>query len=447
MKIQLPPNVNKIIGILEKNGYEAFAVGGCVRDSILQREPNDWDITTSASPQQVKELFSHTIDTGIEHGTVTVMLDRCGYEVTTYRIDGKYEDGRHPSSVSFTRNLEEDLLRRDFTINAMAYNDSRGLVDLFGGLADIEAGVIRCVGNPYARFEEDALRLLRAIRFAAQLSYRVEDETMEAMKALAPNLRKISAERIMTELIKTLVSPNPDMLREAYRCGLTKEFMPEFDRIMEMEQNNPHHCYTVGEHTLHALSSVAADKILRLTMLFHDMGKPECYSMGEDKRAHFYGHEAVSSEIAKTVMNRLRFDRDTIVKVSHMVLYHDLRILEGETYMRRALAKVGESYFPMLFEVWEADVAAQSTYKRDEKIERIRRNREDYAAIIAKGNCVSKATLAVKGADLIEKGMKPGKEIGVLLDRMLEDVIEFPEHNDKEYLLGYYLKDSSVKRS
>lgn len=440
MRIVLPSNVNKIIGILEQNGYEAFAVGGCVRDSILGREPNDWDITTSASPEQVKALFSHTIDTGIEHGTVTVMLDKTGYEVTTYRIDGKYEDGRHPTEVSFTRNLEEDLLRRDFTINAMAYNDSRGLVDLFGGLADIEAGVIRCVGNPYARFEEDALRLLRAIRFAAQLSYKVEEETTKAMKALAGNLRKISAERIMTELVKTLVSPNPGMLRDAYRFGLTAIFLPEFDRIMEMEQNNPHHCYTVGEHTLHALEAIAPDKNLRLTMLFHDMGKPDCYSLGEDGRGHFYGHEAVSAEIARTVMNRLRFDRDTIVKVSHMVQYHDLRILEGETYMRRALAKVGEGYFPMLFDVWEADVMAQSTYKRDEKTERIRANRADYAAIIAKGNCVSKATLAVKGADLIAKGMKPGKEIGELLDRMLEEVIDYPEHNEKAYLLDRFLE-------
>lgn len=440
MKIVLPSNVKKIIDVLEQNGYEAFAVGGCVRDSILQREPNDWDITTSASPQQVKALFSHTIDTGIEHGTVTVMLDKTGYEVTTYRIDGKYEDGRHPTEVSFTRNLEEDLLRRDFTINAMAYNDSRGLVDLFGGLADIEAGVIRCVGNPYARFEEDALRLLRAIRFAAQLSYKVEEETTKAMKALAPNLHKISAERIMTELIKTLVSPNPGMLREAYFCGLTKVFMPEFDRIMETEQNNPHHCYTVGEHTLHALEAIAPDKNLRLTMLFHDMGKPDCYSVGEDGRGHFYGHEELSAEIAKTIMNRLRFDRDTIVKVSHMVRYHDLRILSGETYMRRAVAKVGEGYFPMLFDVWEADIIAQSTYKREEKTERVLANRADYDAIIAKGNCVSKATLAVKGADLIAKGMKPGKEIGTLLDCMLMDVIDHPEHNNKEYLLGKYLK-------
>ncbi len=439
MRIVLPVNVNRIIQTLEKNGYEAFAVGGCVRDSILGREPNDWDITTSASPKEVKALFAHTIDTGIEHGTVTVMLDKTGYEVTTYRIDGKYEDGRHPTEVSFTRNLEEDLLRRDFTINAMAYNESRGLVDLFGGIDDMQKGVIRCVGNPYARFEEDALRLLRAIRFAAQLSYQVEEETRNAMKALAANLRKISAERIMTELIKTLVSPNPELLRDAYECGLTQHFLPEFDRIMNLDQNNPHHCYTVGEHTLHAIALVAPDKNLRLTMLFHDMGKPDCLTTDETGRCHFLGHETVSASIAKEALTRLRFDRDTIMKVSHMVQYHDMRIPEGEKYMRRAMAKIGEAYFPQLFEIWEADVLAQSMYKREEKLARVAANRADYETILARKQCVSKATLAVKGADLIAAGMKPGKEIGELLDMMLEEVIDNPDRNEKDYLLSRYL--------
>lgn len=438
MKIVLPGNVKKIIEMLECNGYEAFAVGGCVRDSILGREPNDWDITTSASPAQVKSIFHHTIDTGIEHGTITVMLDRVGYEVTTYRIDGKYEDGRHPTEVSFTRNLEEDLLRRDFTINAMAYNESRGLVDLFGGMEDMKAGVIRCVGDPYARFEEDALRLLRAIRFAAQLSYSVEDKTREAMKALAPNLLKISAERIMVELVKTLVSDHPGMLRDAYECGLTRYFLPELDRIMELEQNNPHHCYTVGEHTIQAISNVPADRLLRLTMLFHDMGKAECMTFDEEGIAHYRGHEEISAEIAHKALTRLRFDRDTVTKVSHMVRFHDARIMAGEKYMRRAVARIGEDYFPMIFDIWEGDVLAQSLYKREEKLARVRRNREDYEAVMQKRQCISKAMLAVKGADLIAAGMKPGKEIGEVLDRMLEDVLEQPEHNTKEYLLDKY---------
>lgn len=439
MRIELPKNVSRIIGVLEENGYEAFAVGGCVRDSILGRKPNDWDITTSASPQEVKALFGHTIDTGIEHGTVTVMLEHTGYEVTTYRIDGKYEDGRHPLEVSFTRNLEEDLLRRDFTINAMAYNESRGLVDLFGGMQDLEAGLIRCVGNPHERFSEDALRLLRAIRFAAQLSYRVEDETRKAMEALASNLQKISAERIMVELVKTLVSPNPDLLRDAYESGLTKYFLPEFDRIMGFEQNNPHHCYCVGEHTLHAIANVSADKVLRLTMLFHDMGKAECMTTDEKGISHFYGHEKISEQIAKKAMERLRFDRDTIQKVCRLVLYHDFRVESGEKYMRKAISKIGEEYFPMIFEIWEGDVLAQSMHKREIKEERIAANRRDYAAVIAKADCVSKATLAVNGSDLIKAGMKPGKELGEMLDCMLEDVLENPEHNEKEYLIRKYV--------
>ncbi len=440
MKITMPENVHKIITVLEAGGFEAYAVGGCVRDSVLGRIPNDWDITTSAKPEEVKGLFSHTIDTGIQHGTVTVLLDRQCYEVTTYRIDGKYEDGRHPTEVVFTPNLKEDLLRRDFTINAMAYNPERGMVDLFGGMEDIKKGVIRCVGDARKRFEEDALRLLRGIRFAAQLSYEIEEGTFEAMKELAPNLTKISAERIMVELIKTLTSPNPGMLVKAYECGLTKHFLPELDRMMELEQNNPHHCYTAGMHTIHAMEGIRADKVLRLTMLFHDMGKPDCMTVDEEGVAHFYGHQMRSVEIAKTVMRRLRFDRDTMDKVAHMVRFHDERIEAGERCMRRAVARIGVEYFPELFEVWEADVMAQSRHKREEKLERIRRNRLDYEAITAKAQCVSKAELAIKGADLIAAGMKPGKELGELLDRMLEEVIENPENNSKEYLLGKFVK-------
>ncbi|MBQ7972265.1 MAG: CCA tRNA nucleotidyltransferase [Lachnospiraceae bacterium] len=438
MIIQLPEHVKNIIETLERAGYEAYAVGGCVRDSLLGRIPNDWDITTSADPYQVKALFPRTFDTGIQHGTVTVLMDHVGYEVTTYRIDGKYEDGRHPTEVLFTRNLEEDLLRRDFTINAMAYNESRGLVDIFGGIKDMEEGIIRCVGDPYARFEEDALRLLRAVRFAAQLSYSIEEETRKAMKALAPNLRKISAERIMVELVKMIVSPNPSMLREAYACGLTAEFLPEFDSIMEMKQNNPHHCYTVGEHTIKAMEQVPAEKELRLAMLFHDMGKPSCKTVDEEGIDHFYGHPEKSEEMAGKILSRLRFDNETKTRVCRLVRYHDERIEGGEKYMRRAIARIGAEYFPEIFSVWVGDILAQSDYKRDEKLSRVKQNRMDYESIMEKRQCISRDTLAVKGGELIQAGMKPGKEIGEVLNRMLEEVIENPERNDKEYLLEKY---------
>lgn len=439
MKINMPQAVKEIIATLQQNNFEAYAVGGCVRDSILGREPNDWDITTSASPEEVKALFRRTIDTGIEHGTVTIMIDKVGYEVTTYRIDGKYEDGRHPTEVTFTRNLKEDLLRRDFTINAMAYNDTDGLVDIFGGLEDIERKVIRCVGDPRARFTEDALRLLRAVRFAAQLGYTIEEETREAMKEIAGNLKKISAERIQVELVKTLVSPNPFMMKDAYELGLTKYFMPEFDLAMETEQHNRHHMYTVGEHSLVATGHIRADKVLRLTMLMHDFGKTLCITTDEEGIDHYYGHPAKSEEMAEEILHRLKFDNDTIRKVCILIRHHDERIVPGLKYMRRAMARIGEEAFPELFEVQEADISAQSSYKRDTKLANLEANRKDYEEICAKSQCVSKATLAVTGKDLIACGMKPGKEIGAVLDAMLQDVIESPEHNEKEYLLKKFL--------
>ena len=439
MKINMPQAVKEIIATLQQNNFEAYAVGGCVRDSILGREPNDWDITTSASPEEVKALFRRTIDTGIEHGTVTIMIDKVGYEVTTYRIDGKYEDGRHPTEVTFTRNLKEDLLRRDFTINAMAYNDTDGLVDIFGGLEDIERKVIRCVGDPRARFTEDALRLMRAVRFAAQLGYTIEEETREAMKEIAGNLKKISAERIQVELVKTLVSPNPFMMTDAYELGLTKYFMPEFDLAMETEQHNRHHMYTVGEHSLVATGHIRADKVLRLTMLMHDFGKPLCITTDEEGIDHYYGHPERSEEMAEEILHRLKFDNDTIRKVCILIRHHDERIVPGLKYMRRAMARIGEEAFPELFEVQEADISAQSEYKKDTKLANLEANRKDYEEICAKKQCVSKATLAVSGKDLIACGMKPGKEIGAVLDAMLQDVIESPEHNEKEYLLKKFL--------
>ena len=314
-RIAVPDKARHIVNTIQAAGYEAYVVGGCVRDSLLGREPQDWDITTSARPEQVKALFPRTVDTGLQHGTVTVLQDREGFEVTTYRIDGEYEDSRHPREVAFTRNLEEDLKRRDFTINAMAYNDDKGLVDIFGGTEDIRAGIIRCVGKPAERFGEDALRILRAIRFSAQLGYKIDDETKEGIRELAPTLKNISAERIQTELVKMMVSPHPDYLREAYLLGVTKVFLPEFDLAMETEQRHPHHMYSVGEHILHSLSAVEADKVLRLTMLFHDIGKPATLTVDENGITHFHGHAAVSAEMAKKILRRLKFDNDTISMV------------------------------------------------------------------------------------------------------------------------------------
>lgn len=435
VEIQIPEKVNKIIHTLQEHGYEAYAVGGCVRDSFLGREPMDWDITTSAMPEETKALFPHTFDTGIEHGTITVLLDHEGFEVTTYRVDGKYEDSRHPKEVIFVRNLKEDLLRRDFTINAMAYNEKEGLVDIFGGMDDLKAGIIRCVGNAQARFSEDALRILRGIRFAAQLGFELEDETREGMRLLAPTLRKISAERIQVELVKTLTSSRPDLLREAWKLGITKEFLPEFDLAMETTQETVHHMYTVGEHILHTLLEVRPDRILRLTMLLHDIGKPYRKTMDADGVAHFKGHPEKSSELANEILHRLKFDNDTIRKVTKLVRYHDHRMPVTPAHVRRAVHEIGEDLFPLYLEVRRADVSAQSMYQREEKITDIDGVEKLYHEIMERNECVSLKMLAVTGKDLIAAGMKPGKEIGQMLEHFLDLVLEHPELNQKEELL------------
>ena len=437
MKIQLPEKVKVVIQTLEAAGYEAYAVGGCVRDSVLGRIPADWDITTSALPEQVKELFHRTIDTGIEHGTVTVMMDKEGFEVTTYRVDGEYRDHRHPEQVNFTGELKEDLRRRDFTINAMAYNDRCGMVDAFGGIEDLKHGVIRCVGVARERFEEDALRILRAVRFAAQLGFEIEKETADAARALAGNLKDISAERIQTELVKLLVSPHPEMLRTAYELGITRVVLPEFDVMMETPQHHPHHMYSVGEHTLKALEFTDPEKVLRLSVLFHDFGKPQTRTT-VDGVDHFHGHANVSAQETVRIMRRLKFDNATMDQVKRIVLYHDARPQPDERQIRRLLHRAGEDIFPGLFQVMGADILAQSEYRKMEKLVNLERVHQVYYEILKRKDCISLKNLQVTGKDLIAAGMKPGKKIGEILNQMLEDVLETPEHNEREYLLKTY---------
>lgn len=435
MKIQLPEKVNTIIDTLQAHGYEAYAVGGCVRDSILGRIPDDWDITTSATPLETKQLFKRTFDTGIEHGTITVLIDKEAFEVTTYRVDGKYEDSRHPSEVTFTRSLQEDLLRRDFTINAMAYNNSEGLVDIFGGMEDLQRKTIRCVGNAGERFGEDALRILRAVRFAAQLGFEIEDETRDAIKELAPTLANISAERIQVELIKMLISPNPGLLRTAYELGITKVILPEFDEMMATAQETPHHMYSVGGHTLKAIELVRPDKVLRLTMLLHDIAKPKMKTIDANGVAHFKMHDIEGVGMTKEILRRLKFDNDTLGKVTKLVQFHDYRIPAEPKRVRRAMNKIGEELFPYYLEVRRADTLAQSEYLREEKLQNIRDMEACYHEILARKECVSLKNLAVTGSDLIADGMQPGKEIGFVLNSLLEMVIENPELNTKEKLL------------
>lgn len=442
MLIHLPEDVKAILHTQQEAGYEAYAVGGCIRDSLLGRRPDDWDITTSAKPQETKALFGRTIDTGIQHGTVTVMRHGRGYEVTTYRVDGEYEDGRHPKEVTFTASLKEDLRRRDFTVNAMAYNEEDGLVDLFGGRQDLEQKIIRCVGEANERFEEDALRIMRAVRFSAQLGFSIEERTKEAIRGHAEKLRQVSAERIQVELTKLVISPNPDFLRIAWETGITAVVLPEFDRLMEQPQNNPHHCFSVGEHTLHAMQAVRPDKCLRLAMLLHDVAKPLCLTTDAEGIDHFHGHAQKGERMAAQILKRLRYDNHTTELVSRLVKWHDVAIAPEKKAVRRAASRMGKELFPLILEVKAADLAAQSDYQRAEKQEWLEQLRSLYEEIEREGDCLTIKDLAVNGRDLIQAGITPGPQLGLALQQLLEIVLEDPEKNTREYLLSSLPKET-----
>ncbi len=435
IRIQLPDRVNFILSRLRQHGHEAYAVGGCVRDIALGLDPKDWDITTSAKPEEVKVLFRRTIDTGIAHGTVTVMLGEEGFEVTTYRIDGKYEDARHPKEVTFTPNLSEDLKRRDFTINAMAYSPEDGLVDLFGGLEDLQKKEIRCVGNPEERFSEDALRMFRALRFAAQLGFHIEANTFSSIQKLSTLIERVSKERIATELIKLITSDHPEVMREVYRSKLCDSFLPEFSRMMETPQNNPHHCYSVGEHTIVAMKRICPTKVLRLAMLLHDVAKPVCRTTDFKGIDHFKGHPVLGEKMAKEILRRLRLDKDTIQKVCKLVRIHDERPPINQKAIRRAICRHGLDAYPYLFAVKRADMLAQSDYDKQKKLSLIDGNERIYYEILHHKECVQLKDLKITGSDLIREGMEPGPKIGKALQALLQVVLEHPEYNEKVYLL------------
>ena len=436
MKIALPEKVSYIIDTLTQAGYEAYAVGGCIRDSILGRRPKDWDVTTSAAPWEVKALFPKTVNTGEKHGTVTVLIDREGFEVTTYRIDGKYEDSRHPASVTFTPSLTEDLKRRDFTMNAMAYNKTAGLVDIFEGVCDLKKKVVRCVGDPLQRFREDALRMMRAVRFGAQLGFSIHPDTREAVCKLSPNLAEISAERIQAELVKILVSDHPDAVRTLYETGITKEILPEFDAMMETEQNHPHHIYTVGEHTIEALSHVRKDRILRLSVLLHDVAKPVLRTVGDDGFDHFHGHPEYGSRMAEGILRRLKFDNAATTQVCRLIAAQDDNPPLTDKSVRRAVVRNGREAYPSVFELKRADILAQSDYMRQEKLKYMEEYEAIYTKIMEREQCLSVKELAVSGDDLIALGLKPGPKLGAKLKELLEIVLEEPEKNTTEYLTG-----------
>ncbi|MDO4621924.1 MAG: CCA tRNA nucleotidyltransferase [Eubacteriales bacterium] len=435
MEIKMPATVKMVLDTLHANGYEAYAVGGCVRDSILGRRPDDWDITTSALPEQVKAIFGRTVDTGIQHGTVTVLVGGKAHEVTTYRLDGEYLDGRHPEDVTFVSNLEEDLKRRDFTINAMAYNEEEGLIDLFGGVEDLERKVIRCVGDPMQRFSEDALRIMRAVRFSAQLSFGIDPDTIAGIIRLAPTLEKVSAERICTELTKMLLSEHPNYLKVAYEAGITRIVLPEFDAMMQTPQNHPRHMANVGEHTLMSMQAVKNDRVLRYTMLFHDIGKPLCRTTDEVGIDHFRGHNEISADMAGQIMRRLKMDNDTIKKVKTLVYWHDWMGEATPKSVRRLIHHVGADLFPLLMQVKNADTMAKSERYRVEELQYnilVSRIGDD---ILRENQCLTLKDLAVNGKDLMELGVQKGPGLGEILQMLLEEVLEVPEKNDRDLLL------------
>jgi tRNA nucleotidyltransferase (CCA-adding enzyme) len=438
--ITLPDHVKYIIKKLHQKGYEAYAVGGCVRDSILGREPNDWDITTSAMPSEIKSAFKRTVDTGIEHGTVTVLIDKEAFEVTTFREDNEYKDFRHPSSVEFVKSLYEDLKRRDFTINAMAYSDETGIIDPFNGLEDLKAGIVRCVGEPFERFSEDALRILRAVRFSAQLSFDIDTATQDAISSLSHTLKYISAERICTELVKLIVSPHPEYIIRAYELGVTRVFFKEFDIMMETPQNSRYHIYSVGGHTVKAMQNIEADRILRLTMLLHDIGKPNARTTDKKGTDHFKGHGEISAHMAKNFMRRLNMDNDTIKKVTLLIRYHDWRFPVTPANVRYAVSIIGKDLFPSFIKIQTADTLAKSDYGRQRTLENISEIKNLYKTIIAEEQCVSVKELKISGSDILALGCPPGPQVGALLNEALKKVIDDPSCNDPDFLTEYIKK-------
>lgn len=394
MRIEMPAEVEGIIGKIREHGFEAFAVGGCVRDSLLFRTPEDWDITTSARPEEVKGIFSRTVDTGIEHGTVTVIKNRHGYEVTTYRIDGEYRDCRHPDFVEFTSNLKEDLKRRDFTINAMAYSHETGIVDAFGGMDDLKAGVIRCVGKPLDRFTEDALRILRAIRFAAQLGFEIEEETYRAISGIAPNLSKVSKERIQVELTKLLLSDHPEKITMVRETGISQYAADSFDDVFRsLAEMSP---------ALLGIGKLSREKSLRWAGFLR----------------------RTEPEKAKRFLKSLKLDNETIDNAKAMIGVFQTEICLKKPQIRRILSRVTEYQFEGALALKEMD--------SEPEVEKIRML---WKEIIEDGDCVRQKDLAVSGEDLIKAGMKPGKKMGETLKYLFDLVLENPELNKKEILL------------
>lgn len=435
MRIKLPGAVSRLMEILKNSGYEAFVVGGCVRDSLMGREPDDWDICTSAKPDEMKRCFADfpAIETGLKHGTLTILMDRQPFEVTTYRIDGVYSDGRRPDQVTFTSSLKADLARRDFTINAMAYHPTTGLVDPFGGRRDLRNQQIQCVGMAVRRFQEDALRIMRAIRFASQLKFKIEEQTAHALEECLPLLDRIALERIRVELDKLLCGPGAMDTLAKYRQVIA-HIIPEAAPMFDLDQKNPYHVYTVWDHTLHAVFHVKNTLTLKLAAFFHDIGKPGSMTIGEDGRGHFYRHERLSEELAKQAMRRLKYDNATRSTVANLVRNHSIVFRSDPKQARKLLAKLGEEQLRLLIELEYADVKSQNPRYAQERVANIRAFSQIVDQVLEAEQCFSLRHLALNGRDLLDMGVPQGPEIGKILKALLEQVVEGGLPNERAAL-------------
>lgn len=443
-KIDMPNGAALILAMLKHCGFDAYVVGGCVRDSLLGLKPKDWDICTSALPEQVEDIFkgNRIIETGLKHGTVTIVMDDGQYEVTTFRTDGAYSDCRRPDNVTFVRNVEDDLARRDFTINALAYDGNGQLIDLYGGVHHLKQGIILCVGNADDRFNEDALRIMRALRFASVYGFKIADETAVAIHKNAKLLNNIAVERINVELCKLLCGKGALQILLDYN-DIIATIIPEFKPCVGFDQNNRYHQYTVYDHIAHAVDNYkGTDLTVKLALFFHDIGKPACYTEDENG-GHFHGHGVPSRDIAEQILQRLRFDNKTQKDVTELVLYHDSVIEPTPKTVKRWLNKIGEEQLLRLLDIRMADILAHAEGTQESRIERCVAVRELMNSIISEEQCFAIKNLLIRGTDILNLGVPQSKLVGEILNYLLDRVISGELDNKREVLINevkYYLK-------
>lgn len=442
MKINYPKEVDIIFEKLKLSGYSRFIVGGCLRDLLLGREPNDWDICTDAKPEEIKKVFSSfsVIPTGIKHGTVTVVINKKNFEITTFRTEKEYSDNRRPDKVEFTKDIYEDLKRRDFTINALAYNEIVGLVDCFNGIDDLKNKLIRTVGDPHERFTEDSLRIIRGVRLAAQLDFKIERNTASAMKKNRDLLENVSKDRIREELIKILMSDKPSFgIRKLVSLRLMEYIIPELLECVGFEQSNPNHDKDIFNHTMVVLDNIEKDIYLRLAALLHDIGKPQCFTIDEDGIGHFYGHNKIGADITEEILTRLRFDNKTISLVKLLVKEHMIRFEEmKEKGIKKFIQRVGINNLDRLFKLKIADIKGS---KNSKEFFGINAFRNECKRIINQKEPITVKDLEVNGFDIMDLGIKEGKSIGILLNHLLNIVLEKPELNKRDHLIEILQKE------